>query len=320
MKAKLISYTDVTVPTPPYKKSTKSGIVEDEKGKRQLVRIEDEHYNILKVGMEGRIEKRVTDFGEFNFFVPEIKEKKEVSKVALITGATRGIGKAIALELARKGFNIVINDLELPDEGAEAINEIKKGGREAIFIKADISKYEEVEKMVKEAVEKLGRMDVLINNAGINIDRLLINMTPEQWQKVIDVDLTGTYNCTKAVLPHMMQQGGGRIVNVSSMSALDGAMGQANYAAAKGGVVSLTKTIAMEYAQYNILCNAIAPGCIRTRMTDAMPPGMLRERVSQIPLGRRGEPEEVAKLVVFLVTEGNYITGQLINISAGEYI
>jgi len=320
MKSKLISYTDVTVPTPPYKKSTKSGIVEDEKGKRQLVGIDDEHYNILKIGMEGRIEKRVTDFGEFNFFVPEIKEKKEVSKVALITGATRGIGKAIALELARKGFNIVINDLELQDEGAEAINEIKKGGREAIFIKADISKYEEVEKMVKEAVEKLGRMDVLVNNAGINIDRLLINMTPEQWQKVIDVDLTGTYNCTKAALPHMMQQGGGRIVNVSSMSALDGAIGQANYAAAKGGVVSLTKTIAMEYAQYNILCNAIAPGCIRTRMTDAMPPGMLRERVSQIPLGRRGEPEEVAKLVVFLVTEGNYITGQLINISAGEYI
>ncbi len=320
MKVKLISYTDVTVPTPPYKKSTKSGIVEDEKGKRQLVRIEDEHYNILKVGMKGRIEKRVTDFGEFNFFVPEIKGKKEVSKVALITGATRGIGKAIALELARKGFNIVINDLELPDEGAEAINEIKKGGREAIFIKADISKYEEVEKMVKDAVEKLGRMDVLVNNAGINIDRLLINMTPEQWQKVIDVDLTGTYNCTKAVLPHMMQQGGGRIVNVSSMSALDGTIGQANYAAAKGGVVSFTKTVAMEYAQYNILCNAIAPGCIKTRMTDAMPPGMLRERVSQIPLGRRGEPEEVAKLVAFLATEGNYITGQLINISAGEYI
>ncbi len=320
MKVKLISYTDVTVPTPPYKKSTKSGIVEDEKGKRQLVRIEDEHYNILKVGMGGRIEKRVTDFGEFNFFVPEIKEKKEVSKVALITGATRGIGKAIALELARKGFNIVINDLELPDEGAEAINEIKKGGREAIFIKADISKYEEVEKMVKDAVGKFGRMDVLVNNAGINIDRLLINMTPEQWQKVIDVDLTGTYNCTKAVLPHMMQQGGGRIVNVSSMSALDGTMGQANYAAAKGGVVSFTKTVAMEYAQYNILCNAIAPGCIKTRMTDAMPPGMLRERVSQIPLGRRGEPEEVAKLVAFLVTEGSYITGQLINISAGEYV
>jgi NAD(P)-dependent dehydrogenase (short-subunit alcohol dehydrogenase family) len=319
MKVKLISYTDVTVPTPPYRKSTKSGIVEDEEGKRHLVRIEDEHYSILKVGMEGRIEKRVTDFGEFDFFVPKM-EKKEVSKVALITGGSRGIGKAIALELARKGFNIVINDLELPDEGQKAIEEIKKGGREAIFVKADISKYEEVERMVKEAVEKLGRLDVLVNNAGINIDKLLINMTPEQWQKVIDIDLTGTYNCTKAALPYMIQQGGGRIVNVSSMSALDGAVGQANYAAAKGGIVSFTKTVAMEYAQYNILCNAIAPGCIRTRMTDAMPPGMLRERVSQIPLGRRGEPEEVAKLVAFLVTDGSYITGQLININAGEYI
>lgn len=321
MKAKLISYTDVTVPTPPYKKSTKSGIVEDEKGKRQLVMIEDEHYNILKVGMEGRIEKRITDFGEFNFFVPEIKEKKKVSKVALITGASRGIGKAIALELAKRGFNIVMNAFhDLPDEGVKAMEEIKKGGREAVFIRADVSKYEEVEKMVKETVEKLGRVDVLVNNAGMNIDKLLVNMAPEQWQRVIDVDLTGTYNCTRAVLPYMIQQGGGNIVNVSSMSAIDGATGQANYAAAKGGVNSFTKTVALEYAQYNVLCNAVLPGCIKTRMTDAMPYGMLRDRLSKIPLGRRGEPEEVAKLVAFLVTEGNYITGQLINISAGEYV
>jgi len=320
MKVKLISYTDVTVPTPPYRKSTKSGIVEDEEGKRYLVRIEDEHYSILKTGMEGRIEKRVTDFGEFNFFIPEV-EKKEVSKVAIITGASRGIGKAIALELARRGFNIVINAMhDLPDEGVEAMEEIKKGGMEAIFIKADVSKYEEVEKMVKETVEKLGRVDVLVNNAGMNIDKLLVNMTPEQWQRVIDVDLTGTYNCTRAVLPYMIQQGGGSIVNVSSMSAIDGATGQANYAAAKGGVNSFTKTVALEYAQYNILCNAVLPGFIRTRMTDAMPPGMLRDRLSKIPLGRKGEPEEVAKLVAFLVTEGNYITGQLINISAGEYV
>jgi len=320
LPAKLIAYSIVQVPPPPFKTAYATGIAEDEKGDRYPVRVESEYFNILKIGQEGKIVRKPTDFGEFDFFIPKVKEKKEVGKVTLITGATRGIGKAIALELARKGFNIVINDLELPDEGVEAMNEIKRGGREAIFVKADISKYEEVEKMVKEAVEKLGRVDVLINNAGINIDRLLINMTPEQWQKVIDVDLTGTYNCTRAVLPYMIQQGGGRIVNISSMSALDGAMGQANYAAAKGGVVSFTKTVAMEYAQYNILCNAIAPGCIRTRMTDAMPPGMLHERVSQIPLGRRGEPEEVAKLVAFLVTEGNYITGQLINISAGEYI
>jgi NAD(P)-dependent dehydrogenase (short-subunit alcohol dehydrogenase family) len=320
MKVRLISYTDVTVPTPPYRKSTKSGIVEDEEGKRHLVRIEDEHYSILKVGMEGRIEKRVTDFGEFNFFIPEV-EKKEISKVAIVTGASRGIGRAIALELARRGFNIVMNAMhDLPAEGVEAMEQIKKCGREVIFIKADVSKYEEVEKMVKETVEKLGRVDVLVNNAGINIDKLLVNMTPQDWQRVIDVDLTGTYNCTRAVLPYMIKQGGGRIVNVSSMSAIDGATGQANYAAAKGGVNSFTKTVAMEYAQYNILCNAVLPGCIRTRMTDAMPPGMLRDRLSKIPLGRRGEPEEVAKLVAFLVTEGDYITGQLININAGEYI
>jgi len=320
VQAKLIAYSIVHIPPPPFKTTYAGGIAEDEDGKKHLVRVESEYFNVLKVGLEGRIERRATDFGEFDFFVPEVKGKKEVSKVALITGGSRGIGKAIALELARKGFNIVINDLELPDEGQKAIEEIKKGGREAIFVKADISKYEEAERMMKEAAEKLGRLDVLVNNAGINIDKLLINMTPEQWQKVINIDLTGTYNCTKAALPHMIQQGGGRIVNVSSMSALDGAVGQANYAAAKGGIVSFTKTVAMEYAQYNILCNAIAPGCIRTRMTDAMPPGMLRERVSQIPLGRRGEPEEVAKLVAFLVTDGSYITGQLINISAGEYI
>jgi NAD(P)-dependent dehydrogenase (short-subunit alcohol dehydrogenase family) len=320
MQAKLIAYSIVSIPPLPFKSTYAGGIAEDEDGKRSVVRIEREYFNVLKLGLRGRIEKRATDFGEFDFFIPEVKEKKEASKVALITGASRGIGKAIALELAKRGFNIVINDLELPDEGAKAIEDIKSGGREVIFISADISKYEDADRMMKETVEKLGRLDVLVNNAGINIDRLLINMTPEQWQKVIDIDLTGTYNCTRAALPYMIQQGGGRIVNVSSMSALDGAVGQANYAAAKGGVVSFTKTVAMEYAQYNVLCNAIAPGAIKTRMTDAMPPGMLRERVSHIPLGRRGDPEEVAKLVAFLATDGSYITGQLININAGEYI
>lgn len=320
MKAKLLSFTEVTVPPPPYKKSTKSGIVEDEKGKRHLVRIEDEHYSLLKLGMEGTVEKRKTDFGEFNIFTPKL-EKKEVTKVALITGASRGIGKAIALELAKRGFNIVMNAFhDLPEGGVKAMEEIKKGGREAIFIKGDVSKYEEVEKMVKETVDKLGRLDVLVNNAGMNIDKLLVNLTPEQWQRVIDVDLTGTFNCTKAALPHMIQQGGGNIVNVSSMSGIDGATGQANYAAAKGGVNALTKVIALEYAQYNVICNAILPGFIRTRMTDAMPQGLIRDRLMKVPLGRRGEPEEVAKLVAFLVTEGTYMTGQLINISAGEYV
>lgn len=319
MKAKLISYTDVTVPTPPYKTSTKSGIVEDEKGKRRLVRIEDEYYGILKVGMEGEVEERKTDFGTFNFFIPVVK-KEEKRKVAIVTGASRGIGSAIAFELARSGFDVTISDLEKTDECEENMEKIRELGGKAIFIKADVADLNQVEGMVKETIEKLGRIDVLVNNAGINIDKLVTAMTPKQWQKVIDVDLTGVFNCTRTVLPHMIQQGWGRIVNVSSMSAFDGTIGQANYAAAKGGIISFTKVIAKEYAQYNILCNAIAPGFIRTRMTGLMPLGLFRDRLSRNPLGRRGEPEEVAKLVRFLVTEGNYITGQVIGINAGEYV
>jgi NAD(P)-dependent dehydrogenase (short-subunit alcohol dehydrogenase family) len=221
----------------------------------------------------------------------------------LITGATRGIGRAIAIELANRGYDVAINDVELPDEGKEAIKSIETFGRKAIFAQADVSKYTEVEQMVNSVQEKLGTIKVLVNNAGINVDKLITNMQPEDWQKVIDVNLTGVFNCTKAVIPHMIDAGGGKIINMSSQGALDGPIGQAN-----------------EYAQYNILCNALAPGCIHTRMTDSIPPGQLKERIYQIPLGRRGEPEEVAKLVAFLAEEGNYINGQLLLINAGEYL
>ena len=319
MRGRLLAYSAVYVVPPPFKTVYGVGVVEDERGNRRPVRIDPEYLDVLKIGMEGEIVEKETDFGRFTYFVPRV-ERKPVRKVALVTGATRGIGKAIALELARRGFDIVINDIELPEEGKKAMEEIRKMGREVMFVKADVSKYEEVEEMVKRVIERFGRIDVLVNNAGINRDRLLINMTKEDWQKVIDVDLTGVYNCTRAIIPYMIKQGGGRIVNVSSQSAYDGPVGQANYAAAKGGIISFTKVVAREYAQYNILCNAIAPGCIKTRMTDAMPPGMLRERVARIPLGRRGLPEEVAKLVAFLVTEGTYITGQCILINAGEYV
>ncbi|MDI6642829.1 MAG: 3-oxoacyl-ACP reductase FabG [Candidatus Hodarchaeaceae archaeon] len=319
MKAKLLSYTNITVPTPPYKKATKVGIVEDENGKRCLVRIEDEDYEILKVGMEGEVEERKTDFGTFNFFIPAVKREKR-RKVAAVTGASRGIGNAIALELGRSGFNVVISDLEKTGECDETMKKIAESGGEAIFVQTDVTNLSQVEELMKKTVEKFGRIDVLVNNAGINIDKLVTGMTPEQWQKVIDVDLTGVFYCTKAALPYMIKQGGGRIINISSMSAFDGAVGQANYAAAKGGIISFTKVIAREYAQYNVLCNAIAPGFIKTRMTDAMPPGLFRDRLARNPLGRRGEPEEVAKLVRFLVTEGDYITGQVIGINAGEYV
>jgi len=317
--AKLVSFSLVSIVPPPFKTEYVAGIADDDEGKRVPVRIERSYFDILKIGMSGEIEKRTTDFGELTYFTPKTQEI-EKRKVALVTGSSRGIGRAIAIELARRGYDIAVNDVEFSDEGKETIKDIEALGRKTVFVDADVSNYDSVQRMADEVLKKLSRIDVLVNNAGINIDRLLTNMSPQDWQKVIDVNLTGVFNCTKAVLPHMIEAGGGKIINMSSQGALDGPVGQANYAAAKGGIISLTKVIAREYAQYNILCNAIAPGCIHTRMTDAMPPGLLQERVSKIPLGRRGEPEEVARLVAFLAEEGTYITGQLLLINAGEYI
>ncbi|MFC1505514.1 3-oxoacyl-ACP reductase FabG [Thermoproteota archaeon] len=317
--AKLISFSLVAIVPPPFKTEYIVGIAEDDQGKRIPIRIDREHLDILKIGITGTLEKKHTDLGEFTYFQPKI-EKSSEKKVALITGSTRGIGKAIAIELARNGYDIALNDLELPDEGKEIIKTIDEMGRTSIFVKANVADYNDVEKMINEILTKFKRIDVLVNNAGINIDKLVTNMSPQDWQRVIDVNLTGVFNCTKAVIPNMIKIGGGKIINMSSQGALNGPVGQANYAASKGGIISFTKVIAKEYAQYNILCNAIAPGCIETRMTDSMPPGMLRERVSEIPLGRRGKPKEVAELVTFLADQADYITGQLILINAGEYI
>ena len=316
---KLISFSLVAIVPPPFKTEYIAGIAEDDQGKRFPIRISREHLDILKIGMTGTLEKKETDLGEFTYFLPKI-EKISKNKVALITGSTRGIGKAIAIELAKNGYDIALNDLELPDEGKEIIKTIDEMGRTSIFVKANVADYNDVEKMINEILTKFKRIDVLVNNAGINIDKLVTNMSPQDWQQVIDVNLTGVFNCIKAVIPNMIKIGGGKIINMSSQGALNGPVGQANYAASKGGIISLTKVIAKEYAQYNILCNAIAPGCIETRMTDSMPPGMLRERVSEIPLGRRGKPKEVAELVTFLADQADYITGQLILINAGEYI
>jgi NAD(P)-dependent dehydrogenase (short-subunit alcohol dehydrogenase family) len=317
--AKLISFSLVSIVPPPFKTEYVVGIAEDDRGKRMPVRINRSYFDYLEIGISGTLEKSVSDLGDFTYFIPSL-EKRVERKVALVTGATRGIGKAISIELANRGYDVAINDLELPNEGKEVIERIERKGRKGVFVKADVSNYNDVEQMVDAVLNKLGRVDVLVNNAGINIDKLVTNMNPEDWQKVVDVNLTGVFNCTKAVIPHMIKAGGGKIINISSQGALDGPIGQANYAAAKGGIISFTKVIAREYAQYNILCNAIAPGCIHTRMTDSMPFGLLKERIYNIPLGRRGKPEEVAKLVSFLAKEGDYITGQLLLINAGEYI
>lgn len=317
--ARLVSFSLVSIVPPPFKTEYVVGIAEDDEGKRIPVRIERSHFKILKIGMSGTIQTKRTDFGDYAYFVPKTVEAGK-RKAALVTGATRGIGKAIAIELARKGYDVAINDLELSEEGKDVMKQIESLGGRSVFVNADVSKYDDVKRMTDQVLREFGRIDVLVNNAGITIDRLVTNMSPQDWQSVIDVNLTGVFNCTKAVIPHMIEAGGGRIINMSSQGALDGPVGQANYAAAKGGIISLTKVIAREYAQYDILCNAIAPGFIHTRMTDAIPPGLLQERVSKIPLGRRGEPEEVAKLVVFLAEEGNYINGQVLLINAGEYI
>ena len=174
--------------------------------------------------------------------------------------------------------------------------------------------------MIEKTISKYGQINVLVNNAGIAIDKRFENMTLDQWERVISVNLTGAFNCTKAVIDHMQKQGGGNIINISSVIGEIGNIGQANYAASKGGLIAFTKSLAKEYAKDEIYVNAIAPGFIKTKMTDVIPPGNMKAILEQIPLGRLGTPEEVAKVVRFLVLESSYITGQVINVNGGLYV
>lgn len=240
-------------------------------------------------------------------------------KVALITGSARGIGKAIALELANHGANIVINDILTENEINKTLKEIKRSTNKTIGIKADITKLDEVESMVKEIINKFGKIDVLINNAGITRDSLLIRMKEEDWDAVININLKGTFNCSKTVAKYMMREKkGGKIVNISSVIGLIGNIGQTNYAASKAGIIGLTKSMAKELALRNINVNAIAPGFIETDMTKKLPEKVRQDLQQQIPLKRLGIVEDVAKAVYFLVSDAaNYITGQVINVDGG---
>ncbi|MCK4348934.1 MAG: 3-oxoacyl-[acyl-carrier-protein] reductase [Thermoplasmatales archaeon] len=245
----------------------------------------------------------------------------KINKVALVTGSSRGIGRAIALELAKSGISIVINNHEDPQEGIKVVNEIDKIGQRAIYLQADVSDPEQVKKMIEKIIEEFGRIDILINNAGITEDKMLENMDIDQWNRVIAVNLTGTFNCTKAVIKYMKIQGSGKIVNISSISAQTGNMGQSNYSASKGGIISFTKTVAKEYAKDGININAVAPGFIETKMLETIPEKLMQKLLSQVPVRRLGKPEEVAKLVHFLASDdANYITGQVININGGLYM
>jgi len=245
---------------------------------------------------------------------------KLAGKVALVTGAAQGIGKAVALLLARNGADIVVSDINL-EKAEETAKEVQTLGRKALATKVDVAILGDVEKMVEAILAQLGKVDILVNNAGIARDKLILRMTEEDWDAVLNINLKGTFNCTKAVVRHMSKQRSGKIVNIASVVGEMGNAGQGNYAASKAGVIGFTKTIAREFAQRGINVNAIAPGYIETPMTDALPDKAKEELKRLIPMDRLGKPEDVAEAVLFLVSESaNYITGQVLNVNGGIYM
>ena len=245
---------------------------------------------------------------------------KLAGKVALVTGAAQGIGKAVALLLAHHGADIVVSDINL-EKAEETAREIESIGPKAMAVKVNVARFEDVEHMVGSVLEKFGRIDILVNNAGITRDKLILRMTEEDWDAVLNVNLKGTFNCTKAVVRHMAKQRSGKIVSIASVVGEMGNAGQVNYAASKAGVIGLTKTIAREFAQRGINVNAIAPGYIETPMTEVLPEKVKEELKRLIPMERLGKPEDIAEAVLFLVSEkSNYITGHVLNVNGGIYM
>jgi len=244
-----------------------------------------------------------------------------VGKVSLVTGSSRGIGRAIALALAREGSDVIVNYLKESTKADEVVSLIRDLGRKSIAIKSDVSDTSQINEMAAKIINEFGRIDILVNNAGITGDRMFHKMGKEDWQKVVDVNLTGVFNCTRAVLNFMRGHGNGRIVNISSVTGETGNVGQVNYAATKAGIIGFTKSLAREVANKGITVNAIAPGFIQTSMLDTIPGEIKNNLMGKIPLGRFGTPEDIAQAVIYLVSDsGNYITGQVINVNGGFYM
>lgn len=240
------------------------------------------------------------------------------NQVALVTGASRGIGREIALELARQGADVVVNYAGNEQKAKEVVEGITKLGQRAIAIRCDVANSDDVAAMIKTTIDEFGKIDVLVNNAGVTRDNLLMRMKEEEWDAVINTNLKGVFLCTKSVTRPMMKQRQGTIINVASVVGISGNAGQANYVAAKAGVIGLTKTTAKELASRNIRVNAVAPGFISTDMTDELTEEMKESLLQQIPLARLGEPSDIAKVVAFLASgDSAYMTGQTLTVDGG---
>jgi acetoacetyl-CoA reductase len=241
-------------------------------------------------------------------------------RVALVTGAARGIGRAVAMELASRGADVALNYHASREKAEQLADELRTTGAICMIVQGDVSRKEEAKRVVQTVIDCWKRLDIVVNNAGITRDKSLRKMTDEDWEEVISVNLNGTFYCTKAALPAMIDQKFGRIINISSVVGQAGAFGQANYSASKGAVIAFTKTVALEMAKFNITANVIAPGFTSTEMLDKVPVEVLDQIKEKIPLHRFGQPEEIGKAAAFLAAEGDYITGQQLNINGGMYM
>ncbi len=241
-------------------------------------------------------------------------------RVALVTGAGRGIGRAIALELAHRGAAVAVNYRVSQKEAESLKEEIEAAGAECMLVQGDVASSEQAHHVVQAVLDKWKRLDILVNNAGITRDKSFRKMADDEWADVINVNLNGTYYCTSAALPAMIEQKFGRIINISSFVGQAGNFGQANYAASKGGMIAFTKAAAIEMAKYNVTVNVIAPGFTCTEMLATVPPNVLDQIRAKIPMGRLARPDEIAKAAAFLASDGDYITGQQLNVNGGVYM